>query len=145
MPSRRAELDGVSSYNFALYDRAGARLAYFKGVDGINSEIEIIEFPDGDDLSLRKRRKPSTVTRKPSTVTLKRVIFESDTLTAWWRALQIPGSDDRRDLSMILNDNAGNEIRRWNLYDCVLTAWTEDHEPSYAREITLAVGDLQSA
>jgi phage tail-like protein len=145
MPSRRMELDSQPVYSFALDDSTGARLAYFKGVDGINSEIEIIEFPDGDDLFLRKRPRRST----PHTVTLKRVIFESDALTAWWLALQIPHVNDRRDLSIILNDNAGNEIRRWNLFGCVLSTWSEGNthpiDPNMLWALTLTVDDLQIA
>jgi phage tail-like protein len=138
MPSLRtsAIVDSINGYPFTLYDSAGARLAYFKGVDGINGEVEVIESTDGDDSFSLKQRKPRTVI-------LYRVYFESDALTTWWLALQIPDSDDRRDLSLVVHDNAGNEIRSWNLYDCVLTAWTEDHEPRYAREITLTVGDIQ--
>jgi len=40
-------------------------------------------------------------------------IVTSD-LQDWWRACR-DGQYDRRDISIILNDNAANEIRRWNL------------------------------
>ena len=33
----------------------GATKGTFKGVDGLSTEIEVIEFQDGDDLFLRKR------------------------------------------------------------------------------------------
>jgi phage tail-like protein len=135
------------SYNahFTLEDSAGTRLAYFKGADGIQQEIDVIEFPDGDDLSLRKR--PPRIT--PHTVTLKRVIFESDALTAWWLALQIPHVNGHRDLSIVYHDDIYNELRRWNLYGCVLTTWTEGNahptDPNMLWALTLTVDDIQIA
>ena len=54
MPTRRAELDHIGAYNFSV-EIQGVSAGYFKGVDGLNAEIEVIEFQDGDDLVLRKR------------------------------------------------------------------------------------------
>ncbi|OJJ19575.1 hypothetical protein BKI52_22470 [marine bacterium AO1-C] len=47
--SRRQELDHVGAYNF-MVEISGVAAGYFKGVDGLNAEIEVIEFQDGDDL-----------------------------------------------------------------------------------------------
>ena len=47
--TRRAELDHLGAYNF-MVEISGVSAGYFKGVDGLNAEIEVIEFQDGDDL-----------------------------------------------------------------------------------------------
>lgn len=117
MPTRRATLDHVGAYNF-MVEISGVNAGYFKGVDGINSEIEVIEFQDGDDLFLRKR--PGRA--KFGDVTLKKGYIVTADLQDWWRACR-DGQYDRRDISIVLNDNAGNEIRRWNLYGCWPKAW----------------------
>ena len=43
MPTRRAELDHVGAYNFTV-EISGVNAGYFKGVDGLNAELEVVEF-----------------------------------------------------------------------------------------------------
>jgi len=47
--TRRQELDHVGAYNF-MVEISGVAAGYFKGVDGLQTELEVIEFQDGDDL-----------------------------------------------------------------------------------------------
>ena len=117
MPSRRGDLDHMGAYNFSV-EIQGVQAGYFKGVDGINAEIEVIEFQDGDDLTLRKRPGRS----KFGDVTLKKGYIVTPDLQEWWKNARA-GQYDRRDISIILHDNAGNEVRRWNLYGCWPKAW----------------------
>ena len=117
MPSRRADLDHVGAYNFKV-DINGVTAGYFKGVDGINAELEVIEFQDGDDLTLRKR--PGRA--KFGDVTLKKGYIVTADLQEWWNQAKA-GQYVRRDISITLNDNAGGELRRWNLYDCWPKSW----------------------
>jgi phage tail-like protein len=144
MPSRRGGLDHVGAYNF-MVEISGVNAGYFKGVDGLSSEIEVIEFQDGDDLFLRKR--PGRA--KFGDVTLKKGYIVTSDLQDWWRACR-DGQYDRRDISIVLNDNAGNEIRRWNLYGCWPKAWKinsldgKGNDP-VTEEITFVVEDLQIA
>ena len=117
MPSRRTDLDHVGAYNFKV-DINGVTVGYFKGVDGINCELEVIEFQDGDDLTLRKR--PGRA--KFGDVTLKKGYIVTADLQEWWNQAKA-GQYVRRDISITLNDNAGGELRRWNLYDCWPKSW----------------------
>ncbi len=117
MPSRRADLDHVGAYNFKV-EIGGVAQAYFKGVDGINAELEVIEFQDGEDLTLRKR--PGRA--KYGDVTLKKGYIVTRDLQDWWHNAR-KGQYDRRDISIVLNDNAGGELRRWNLYGCWPKQW----------------------
>jgi phage tail-like protein len=144
MPTRRAELDHVGAYNFTV-EIQGVAAGYFKGVDGISAEIEVIEFQDGDDLTLRKRPGRS----KFGDVTLKKGYIVTPELQDWWTNAR-NGQYDRRDISIILNDNAGNEIRRWNLYGCWPKAWKVNAfdgkgNDIVTEEITFVVEELEIA
>lgn len=117
MPTRRTELDYVGAYNFKV-EISGIAAGYFKSVSGLGAEVEVVEFQDGDDLFLRKR--PGRA--KFDDVTLTKGYIVTDALQLWWRNVR-DGQYDRKDISIILNDNAGNELRRWNLYGCWPRRW----------------------
>ena len=144
MPSRRAELDHVGAYNFKV-DIGGVTAGYFKGVDGINAELEVIEFQDGDDLILRKR--PGRA--KFGDVTLKKGYIVTPDLQTWWNDAR-NGQYTRRDISINLNDNAGNVIRTWNLYGCWPKSWKVNAldgkgNDVVTEEITFVVEELELA
>ncbi|MEM1141833.1 MAG: phage tail protein [Pseudomonadota bacterium] len=144
MPTRRPELDYVGAYNFRV-EISGVAAGYFKSVSGLSGELEVVEFQDGDDLFLRKR--PGRA--KFGDVTLTKGYIVTDDLQAWWRAAR-DGQYDRRDISIILNDNAGNEIRRWNLYGCWPRRWETgplvgNSGAVLEESITVVVEDMQLA
>jgi phage tail-like protein len=144
MPTRRAELDHVGAYNFTV-EISGVDAGYFKSVSGLSAELEVLEFQDGDDLFLRKRPGRAHF----GDVTLTKGYIVTRDLQDWWRAAR-DGQYDRRDVSIILNDNAGNEIRRWNLYGCWPRRWetntlSGNRDVLLEESITLVVEDLQIA
>ena len=116
MPARR-EFDHIGQFNFRV-EIDGVDAGFFKGVDGLSAEIEVIEFQDGDDLFLRKR--PGIA--RYGDVTLKKGYIATTDLMDWWEATRA-GAYDRRNVSIVLNDNAGSEIRRWNLTGCWPRRW----------------------
>lgn len=116
MPSRR-EIDHIGAYNFRV-EIDGIEAGHFKGVDGLAAEIDVIEFQDGDDLLLRKR--PGVA--RFSDVTLRKGYVATNTLMDWWEATRA-GQYDRRSVSIVLLDNAANEITRWNLFECWPRRW----------------------
>ena len=144
MPSRRADLDHVGAYNFKV-DINGVTAGYFKGVDGINAELEVIEFQDGDDLTLRKR--PGRA--KFGDVTLKKGYIVTADLQEWWNQAKA-GLYVSSDISITLNVNAGGELRRWNLYDCWPKSWKINAldgkgNDVVTEEITFVVENLEIA
>ena len=144
MPTRRAELDHIGAYNFSV-EIQGVSAGYFKGVDGLNAEIEVIEFQDGDDLVLRKR--PGRA--KFGDVTLKKGYIVTPELQEWWKAAR-DGQYDRRDISIILHDNAMGEARRWNLYGCWPKQWKVNAfdgkgNDVVTEEITFVVEEMEIA
>jgi phage tail-like protein len=144
MPTRRQELDHLGAYNFRV-EISGVDAGFFKSVSGLSAELEVLEFQDGDDLILRKRPGRASF----GDVTLTKGYIVTNDLQNWWRAAR-DGQYQRRDVSIVLNDNAGNEVRRWNLFGC----WPKKWETSplvgnrgvlLEESITLVVEDLQLA
>jgi phage tail-like protein len=128
-----------------MVEISGVNAGYFKSVSGLSAELEVLEFQDGDDLFLRKRPGRAHF----GDVTLTKGYIVTRDLQDWWRAAR-DGQYDRRDVSIILNDNAGNEIRRWNLYGCWPRRWetntlSGNRDVLLEESITLVVEDLQIA
>lgn len=46
--------DHIGAYNF-MVEISGVAAGYFKGVDGLQAELEVLDYQDGTDLILRKR------------------------------------------------------------------------------------------
>jgi phage tail-like protein len=110
MPNRR-EFDHIGNYNFKV-EIEGVTVGAFRNVEGLDSETEIIEFQDGDDIVLRKR--PGRT--KYSNVTLKRGYINTDEL--WmWRKKVIDGVVERKSGSIILCSDDGGEVMRYNFYE----------------------------
>ena len=74
----RREHDYVGQFNFSV-EIENVTVGRFKSVDGLDSETEVIEYQDGDDLILRKR--PGRT--KYSNVILKRGYADKGMLELW--------------------------------------------------------------
>lgn len=114
--NRRAH-DHIGQYNFTV-EIKGITVGQFKNVDGLDSETEVIEYQDGEDLVLRKR--PGRT--KYSNITCKRGYTASPELWDWRREV-MNGTVNRRDGSIVLNDDAGNEIMRYNFFEAWPCKW----------------------
>jgi len=116
MPARRSH-DHIGAYNFKV-EIDGVTQAAFKAVDGLDSETEIIEYQDGDDLTLRKR---PGLTRY-SNVILKRGYVNTDELWLWRKSV-MEGMVDRKSGSIIVCDDNGEEIMRYNFFEAWPAKW----------------------
>jgi len=116
MPIRRPH-DHIGQFNFKV-EIEGVTQGAFKNVEGLDSETEIIEYQDGDDIILRKR--PGRT--KYQNVTLKRGYVNSDEL--WqWRKKVIEGRVERKSGSVILCADDGSEIMRYNFFEAWPAKW----------------------
>ena len=141
MPNRRTH-DHIGNFNFKV-EIEGVTQAAFRNVEGLDSETEIVEYQDGDDIILRKR--PGRT--KYSNVTLKRGYINSTEL--WdWRKEVIDGKVSRKSGSIILCGDDGEEIMRYNFYEawpCKWKGFTLDGKGTdvNVEEIELAVEKLE--
>ncbi len=116
MPNRRA-FDHIGNFNFKV-EVEGVTTGAFRNVEGLDSETEIVEYQDGDDLILRKR--PGRT--KYSNVTLKRGYINNTELWEWRKAV-IEGKVTRKSGSIILCSDDGTEVMRYNFFEAWPTKW----------------------
>ncbi len=111
MPNRRPH-DHIGQFNFKV-EIEGVTQGAFRNVEGLDSETEIVEYQDGDDITLRKR--PGRT--KYSNITLKRGFVNSDEL--WqWRKKVVEGKLERKSGSVILMaDDGQTEVCRYNFFE----------------------------
>lgn len=139
--NRRAK-DHVGAFNFKV-EINGVTTAAFKNVEGLDSETEVIEYQDGDDITLRKR--PGRT--KYSNITFKRGYVSTDEL--WnWRKTVMEGKVQRKDGSVILCNDNGEEVCRYNFFEAWPCKWKGFQldgkgNDSAVEEIELAVERLE--
>jgi len=116
MPNRRPH-DHIGQFNFKV-EIEGVTQGAFKNVEGLDSETEIIEYQDGDDIILRKRPGRTKYTN----ITLKRGYVNTDELWSW-RKKVIEGKVERKSGSIILCADDGSEIMRYNFFEAWPAKW----------------------
>jgi phage tail-like protein len=87
-------------------------------VDGLEHEHEVVEYQDGDDMTTHFR--PGR--QKPGRVTIERD-WSSTKEFFNWRQTVINGKVERKSVSVIFMNDAGEESMRVNLFDCYATKW----------------------
>jgi phage tail-like protein len=109
--------DHIGQYNFKV-EIDGVTTAAFKAVEGLDSETEIIEYQDGDDLILRKR--PGRT--KYSNIICKRGYVSTEEL--WlWRKKVMDGKVERKSGSIVLQNDHGAEVMRYNFFEAWPCKW----------------------
>jgi phage tail-like protein len=116
MPNRRPH-DHIGQFNFKV-EIEGVTVGAFRNVEGLDSETEVVEYQDGDDIILRKR--PGRT--KYSNLTFKRGYVNTDEL--WqWRKKVIEGKVERKSGSVILCADDGTEVMRYNFFEAWPCKW----------------------
>jgi phage tail-like protein len=95
----RVEIDGISVMAFS---EAG----------GLNVEGGPVEYREGTDKELHVRKLPGL--RKYADITLKRGKTEGDKEMFTWYTNIANGVDDRRDGTITLMNEAGQDVMRWH-------------------------------
>ena len=109
--------DHIGAYNFTV-EIEGIQAGYFKGVDGLSTEMEVIEYQDGDDLTLRKR--PGRA--KYGDITLKKGYVVTPDLQKWFEDVQ-NGNVSRKTITVKLLDNTGKDVQTWVAYETWPSKW----------------------
>ena len=133
------EIQGVISDNKII-------VGGFKSVSGMDSETEIIEFKQGNDLIVRK--KPGRTTY--SNIVLERGYTATDDLWQWRKNIE-DGKIDRRAVSVIILDQDGqSEVARYNFYEGWPCKWNapemdSDSSSMAIEKIELAIEKVERA
>ena len=91
-------------------------------IEGLSHEHEVVEYHDGDEGVTRFR--PGR--QKPGTIKITRD-FSATKEFFTWRKSVVDGKVDRKSISIVLLNDAGEEAMRYNLYECWPKAY---HGPS---------------
>lgn len=105
----RLEIDSI--------DRGG-----FMECSGFGSEVEVVEYREGGDIP-HVRKLPGKTSY--SDITLRWGIVGQDADLYAWHRSAIDGTVNRRNGSIILLDDEGEEAARWNFFQ----AWPSRYEP----------------
>ena len=117
MPTGR--VDPYRGFNFRV-ELDGIQQAGFQEVSGLDTSTDPQDYREGTDPN--HVRKLSGL-NKYSAITLKRGITDSDEL--WkWRDTVIGGKTERKNGSIILLDETGQEKLRWNFLNAWPSKWT---------------------
>ncbi|MFC2038767.1 phage tail protein [Chloroflexota bacterium] len=109
----------IGNYNYRL-EIDGVDAGQFTSVDGLSIEQEVIEYQNGDDPLTRKR--PGRV--KYGDITLTREYTAGSILNDWIEASRYGNGDyTRKNISIVLIDNQGQELKRWNCFECFPESW----------------------
>lgn len=113
----RREFDHIGNYNFKV-EIEGVTVGAFSRVDGLESETDVITFFDGDSALMRKRPGRTHY----SNITLFRGFTNNSELWDWRRSVT-DGRVERKSGSIILLDEASQEIMRYNFFEAWPCRW----------------------
>lgn len=110
----------------------------FTEVSGLRSETEVEEYREGG-VNTHVHRFPK-VTKYPSLV-LKRGVTNSVELWNWYKDVA-EGIVERKNGSVVLLDQAGDEIWRWNFFDSYPVKWIGPELKASRAEIAVEVLEI---
>lgn len=97
-------------------------LGGFSDVSGLNTEITIAEYRNGNDKPNHVRKVPGI--HKVGDVTLKRGVVNSSDLWAWISDARTRGFLAQRTVVITLRDEAGTPVQTWTLGHVVPMKYT---------------------
>ncbi|GAB4569820.1 MAG: phage tail protein [Anaerolineae bacterium] len=129
----RRDTDPFAAFNFLL-EIDGIVKAGFSECTGLNAESNQIDYREGNE-SLSVRKLPGLL--KFGNVTLKRGVTVDPELFNWFKAVM--DGDIARDesMSIVLLDEARNEVVRWNLRNAWPSKYVGPDLKANANEIAI--------
>ena len=113
-----ARVDPYKNFRF-LVEIDGIVQAGFSEASGFGSEVEVIEYREGGEATT-VRKLPGKVSY--SDLTLKWGMTDSQELYDW-HLTAVNGQIERKNGSVILQDDTGEEKLRWNFFSAWPTKW----------------------
>jgi phage tail-like protein len=100
----------------------GISNARFQEVGGLDATTDVVEYREGGDI-LGVRKFPAQTKR--SNLTLKRGFTSDDQLFRWHEDVTTGRTENiRREISVVQQDMAGQEVMRWNLFQAFPVKYT---------------------
>ena len=114
-----ARNDPFAAQHFRV-EIAGLTAAGFLSCSGLVAETEVIDYRLGNDRTAA-RKLPGL--HKFGNVTLKRGYTADRQLWDWYKGV-LDGAPQRRNVAIVLTDDAGVDLLRWNVHN----AWPAKYE-----------------
>ena len=101
------------------FELDGVLVAGVHTIDGLESETDVVEYKDGEDGVSHTR--PGN--HKPGKMTVTK---DWSNTSEWykWRKAVVDGKVDRRSISVIFHNDAGEEAGRMNFFNTWPSKWT---------------------
>jgi phage tail-like protein len=106
------------SFNPALDDAIGG----FSDVSGLMTELTVAEYRNGNDAENHVRKIQGV--HKVSDVTLKRGVIETRSIWDWMEEARVMGPLAKREVTIKLRDEQGNDKQTWTLQNVLPLKWT---------------------
>ena len=116
------------SYNYIVDLQSKAKhkpeqlLGGFSDVSGLETDIHISEYRDGNEKEPHVRKIPGS--HKVGDVTLKRGVVDSSDLWAWIKDTRKNGVTAQMDVIITLRDEAAKPVQKWTLRNAVPMKYT---------------------
>jgi len=110
--------DPYKAFNF-LVEIDGIARAGFSEVSGLESETTVIEYRAGGERNAVRKLPGLT---KYANIVLRRGVTQDAELSNWRKTVE-DGQVDRRNGSIILRDDDGTEVVRWNFLNGWISKW----------------------
>jgi len=133
-----SRVDPFRGYNFAV-EIEGLVAGGFSEVSGLEVDLEVEEYREGGvNGFVHKRAGPA---RYPSNLILKRGASDSKVLWNWyWDVVQ--GTIDRKNVSILLMNEAGEEKVRWNFEQAYPVKWTGPGLRAAGNDVAIEILEL---
>ncbi len=131
-------IDPYSGYNFRV-EIDGITRAGFKDCSGLEASQEANTYREGTDRGLTMRKLSGLITY--GDITLSRGITGDSELWTWRESI-MNGNMDRRNLSIVLMNDRGEDTIRWNVRNCWPTKWTGPSLDATSDEVAIEQLDL---
>jgi phage tail-like protein len=130
--------DPYLAFNFAV-EIDDLVVGGFNEVSGLQAETEIQEYREGGvNEYVHKRAGP---TRYPTNLVLRKGI--SDTKALWsWYCNVIQGKVERKTVSVLLMDAAGDEKRRWSFQSAYPVKWVGPDLRAASSEVAAEIVEI---
>jgi phage tail-like protein len=138
-PSKRARMarhDPYKAFNFRV--EIEGMTAAFTEVSGLESEVEAIDYREGGEQN-RVRKLPGL--RKYPNIVLKRGVSQDAELWNWHKQV-VDGNVQRRNGSVILLDERGQEQVRWNFVDSWPCKYIGPHLNAKSNDVAIETLEL---
>ena len=122
MPATNGRQSPYSAFNFLVEFNGDGISAGFSDVSGLGVEVTMAEYRDGSDPVNHVRKVPGMY--KVTDVTLKRGIINSRDLWEWLKEVREEGIVAQRSVSVVMLDEARDEVQRWILRGVVPMKYT---------------------